>query len=148
MAYPPAVPPATRNNATPQHDNHPGDHNGISAALTDIINELGDDPSSASYPTVQARLEALKAGVDSVTGRMPRCLGAGRVAMGNIPGDGSMTVVTIAYNGLADPYARTIEIIWSLQWYGAPVVGNLYAAIRSQHSGLNVCEMAMNYAPG
>jgi hypothetical protein len=40
MAYPPSVPPATRTDTTPQFTNHPGDHNQISAALTEILNHL------------------------------------------------------------------------------------------------------------
>jgi hypothetical protein len=60
MAYPPAVPPATRVNATPQVDNHPADHNGISNALTDIVNELGANPSGSSS-TVQDRVAAVEA---------------------------------------------------------------------------------------
>lgn len=40
MAYPPPVPPATRTNATPMVDNHPEDHNVISAALTEVLNHI------------------------------------------------------------------------------------------------------------
>ena len=40
MPFPPPVPPNSRTNATPQVDNHPGDHNQIADALTEIINEL------------------------------------------------------------------------------------------------------------
>jgi hypothetical protein len=59
MAYPPAIPPADRVNATPQVDNHPADHNAISAALTDIVNELGPDPS-APDATVTLRLDRME----------------------------------------------------------------------------------------
>ena len=45
MAYPPTVPSGTRINTTPQVNTHPQDHNEIHAALTDIINELGTNPS-------------------------------------------------------------------------------------------------------
>lgn len=45
MAYPPSVPAGTRINTTPQVNTHPTDHNTIHAALTDIINELGSNPS-------------------------------------------------------------------------------------------------------
>lgn len=38
MAFPPTIPPSTRTNATPQVDNHPGDHNMISSALSDLVN--------------------------------------------------------------------------------------------------------------
>ena len=45
MAYPPEVPPHTRSNTDPMVNNHPEDHNLISYALTDVLNELGNDPS-------------------------------------------------------------------------------------------------------
>lgn len=45
MAYPPTVPSGARINTTPQVDTHPADHVSIHAALTDIINELGSNPS-------------------------------------------------------------------------------------------------------
>lgn len=45
MAYPPSVPVGTRINTTPQVNTHAADHNTIHAALTDIITELGSNPS-------------------------------------------------------------------------------------------------------
>ena len=45
MASPPQVPPHTRANTDPMVNNHPDDHNLISYALTDVLNELGNDPS-------------------------------------------------------------------------------------------------------
>ncbi len=45
MAYPPEVPPHTRTNTDPMVNNHPLDHNLISYALTDVLNELGGNPS-------------------------------------------------------------------------------------------------------
>jgi hypothetical protein len=60
VPYPPTVPPTGRVNATPQVDLHPSDHNQISTALTDIVNELGGNPSGASA-TVEARFDALAA---------------------------------------------------------------------------------------
>jgi hypothetical protein len=45
MAYPPQVPPHDRTNTDPMVNNHPSDHNLISYALTDVLNELGADPS-------------------------------------------------------------------------------------------------------
>jgi hypothetical protein len=45
MAYPPEVPPHGRSNTDPMVNSHPSDHNLISYALTDILNELGADPS-------------------------------------------------------------------------------------------------------
>ena len=59
MAYPPPVPPANRVNATPQFDNHPGDHNAISSALSDMVNVLGATPQGA-YSSVQTRFENLE----------------------------------------------------------------------------------------
>lgn len=55
MAYPPTVPPATRTDTTPDATNHPTDHNLVSAALTDILNELGAGPKGAEA-TVTNRL--------------------------------------------------------------------------------------------
>lgn len=48
MAYPPSVPSGARINTTPQVNTHPADHVSIHAALTDIINELGSNPSGDS----------------------------------------------------------------------------------------------------
>lgn len=59
MAYPPTVPPATRINATPQVDTHPADHNAISGALNDMVNELGSNPSGA-FPTVTDRIDRIE----------------------------------------------------------------------------------------
>lgn len=56
MPYPPPVPPPSRTNATPMVDNHPSDHLLTSGALSDIINELGANPSG-TYPSVTARLD-------------------------------------------------------------------------------------------
>ena len=56
MSYPPSVPPNTRTDATPLPTNHAADHNDISNALTDIINELGSDPSGAAA-SLTARLD-------------------------------------------------------------------------------------------
>ena len=63
MTYPPQIPPDNRLNTTPQVDNHPDDHNVISDALTDILNELGNNPKG-TFADVEARLDAvLPAGV-------------------------------------------------------------------------------------
>jgi hypothetical protein len=59
MAYPPTIPPNNRTNTTPQADNHPSDHNQISRALSDIVNELGSNPSGAQG-TVQTRVTNLE----------------------------------------------------------------------------------------
>ena len=60
MAYPPPLPPAGRVNSTPQADNHPADHNTLVAAMTDILNELGSDPSGG-FANVMARINAIDA---------------------------------------------------------------------------------------
>jgi microcystin-dependent protein len=59
MAYPPSPPPADRLNTTPQVTNHPGDHNLISENVTDIVNELGANPSGTEA-TVEARLDTIE----------------------------------------------------------------------------------------
>lgn len=58
MAYPPTVPVNSRANGTATFDNHPADHNAISNALTDIINELGSGPKGGSAD-LTARLAAM-----------------------------------------------------------------------------------------
>lgn len=40
MAWPPPIPPNTRQNTTPELDNHPSDHNLISNALTEISSRV------------------------------------------------------------------------------------------------------------
>lgn len=60
MAYPPTVPPNSRANLTSMDSNHPSDHNAISNALTDIINELGANPSGG-VSTVEQRFQAIEA---------------------------------------------------------------------------------------
>lgn len=58
MTYPPSPPPADRLNTTPQVTNHPSDHNLLSENITDIVNELGTNPSGDS-PTVEARFDQM-----------------------------------------------------------------------------------------
>ena len=58
MAYPPSVPPADRLDTTPLPTNHHDDHNDISLALTDIINELGSAPKG-SAASVTARFDGI-----------------------------------------------------------------------------------------
>lgn len=60
MAYPPTVPPNSRGNLTSMDTNHAGDHNAVSNALTDIINELGSNPSGA-VATVDQRFQTIEA---------------------------------------------------------------------------------------
>ena len=57
MAYPPSVPTGARINTTPQVNLHPSDHLAIHASLTDIINEMGANPSGA-FASIDARLTA------------------------------------------------------------------------------------------
>ncbi|MET0579825.1 MAG: hypothetical protein ABW122_14300 [Ilumatobacteraceae bacterium] len=71
MPYPPAVPPNTRVNSTPQADAHPSDHNGIANALTDIVNELGANPRG-TFPTVMARLDDDAANLAALTTKVGR----------------------------------------------------------------------------
>lgn len=40
MAWPPTIPPNTRQNTTPELDNHPSDHNTIADALTAIVTQV------------------------------------------------------------------------------------------------------------
>jgi hypothetical protein len=87
MPYPPTVPPSNRTDPTPQATNHPSDHNALSKALTDIINELGADPSSAGYATVQARLDALKASLDANTAAIAAANANIAAANANIAGN-------------------------------------------------------------
>jgi len=56
MAYPPEIPPNDRIDATPVTTNHPTDHNEISDALTDIVNELGVNPKGNEVD-VETRLD-------------------------------------------------------------------------------------------
>jgi hypothetical protein len=75
MTYPPSVPPNTRTNATPLPTNLPSDINTISNALTDIINELGSDPSGAAA-SLTARLDLIDGAVEVATtgpGGVRRC---------------------------------------------------------------------------
>jgi hypothetical protein len=59
VAYPPAVPAADITNTTPQVDRHPLDHNAITEALRDILNELGIDPKGA-FASLTARMESIR----------------------------------------------------------------------------------------
>jgi hypothetical protein len=59
MPYPPPTLPSNRSNTTPQFDNHPSDHNAISDAITDIVNELGPNPSNGEA-TVQAWIDKVR----------------------------------------------------------------------------------------
>lgn len=64
MVYPPSVPPNNRTNATVTEDNHPGDHNDVADALTDIITELGNDPKG-SGSSVENRLDTMDTTIDA-----------------------------------------------------------------------------------
>ena len=63
MAYPPEVPPHTRSNTDPMVNNPPEDHNLISYALTDVLNELGGNPSG-DHNNVTDRLNQSDLDVD------------------------------------------------------------------------------------
>lgn len=58
MAYPPTIPLGNVDNTTPQVDRHPADHNAITNALRDLVNELGTNPKGDST-TVTARLASM-----------------------------------------------------------------------------------------
>jgi microcystin-dependent protein len=58
MAYPATPPPDGRTDSTPLPTNHPTDHNLISAAITDIVNELGSDPKG-NAASLTARLDEM-----------------------------------------------------------------------------------------
>ena len=59
MAYPPVPPPNDRLNTTPMVDNHPSDHNVLSDAITDINNELGNNPQG-TFANVEERLDDIE----------------------------------------------------------------------------------------
>jgi hypothetical protein len=61
MSYPPSVPSGARINTTPQVNLHPADHLSIHAALSDIINEMGSNPS-ADFTDITSRLNSLPRG--------------------------------------------------------------------------------------
>jgi hypothetical protein len=42
VTWPPVIPPADRTDTTPQAGNHPGDHNQISQAFTDVVTKVDD----------------------------------------------------------------------------------------------------------
>jgi microcystin-dependent protein len=58
MSYPPTPPPNNRLNTTPQVTNHPDDHNRLSDNISDIVNELGSNPSGDSA-TLESRLDQM-----------------------------------------------------------------------------------------
>jgi len=49
MAYPPAVLPTNRTNATAQADTHPADHNQVNAAVNDTVAELNRRPKGVVF---------------------------------------------------------------------------------------------------
>jgi len=63
MAYPPPLPPTTRTDSTISAGNHAQDHNKLAAALRDVIEVLGADPSGG-YASLSERLLAVVAGAD------------------------------------------------------------------------------------
>lgn len=89
MPYPPVIPPATRVNQTPQADNHPADHNGLSQALTDIVNELGANPSGPAA-SLDSRLApmigSVSAGGTALEGTVPSPLTGILISAGTMVG--------------------------------------------------------------
>ena len=63
MAYPPPLPPTTRTDSTISAGNHAQDHNKLAAALRDVTEVLGADPSGG-YASLSERLLAVVAGAD------------------------------------------------------------------------------------
>jgi hypothetical protein len=72
---PPTLPPSNRTNTTLQADNHPGDHNTVSAALQAIIDQIVGAPGIKAYTGAQINaLTGMSQGmqvyqIDSVSGR-------------------------------------------------------------------------------
>lgn len=108
MAYPPTPPPNTRTNATPLPENHAGDHNDISDALTDIINELGTDPAGGVVGGVTARLDGatdyVLTGTGVVIGTSPTAvatlaINAKNAGMGLIFLVGTTTAAGVTFGG-------------------------------------------------
>ena len=71
MPWPPIIPPNTRQNVTPELDNHPSDHNLISNALTDIAARLGAGGNSelayAEVTTTQTGITTVAADLTGLT---------------------------------------------------------------------------------
>lgn len=81
MTWPPTVPPPGRTNSTPQADAHPGDHNQISGALSDIINHAqGVDATLAAQVMVGHQVhqsQGMLAGGPMPTGQWNALAGVG-----------------------------------------------------------------------
>ena len=125
MPYPPPVPSATRTNPTPHVDLHPADHNLMSAALTDIINELGTNPSGAS-PTVQDRFETALKGPGASYGM--------RIGSANQQFNGFGDVII----NFATPFREGAipVIVLSVGYYGgAYIIFSVQTDIGVNHSG-------------
>lgn len=65
MAYPPTPPPNDRLNTTPMVNNHPSDHNVLADSISDVVNELGNNPKG-TYADVATRLDAIVATLSPV----------------------------------------------------------------------------------
>lgn len=64
MVYPPTLPPANRTDSTISAGNHATDHNTLTAALSDLLAELGASPSGV-YANLTERLLGISAGQDN-----------------------------------------------------------------------------------
>ena len=117
MSYPPSVPPNTRTDATPLPTNMPSDINTISNALTDIINELGDDPSG-SFASATARFDYLATQLFTVT--LLQFVSAGPA--------GVFTAQTVAH-GLGTTLPGKIVSIQALAKNGTTAVGALMLTV-------------------
>ena len=118
MAWPPPVLPVNRSNATPQQDNHPGDHNAVNLAVNDLVAHMlaevdnnrgfaswtprsGTNPSSPSQAGFDVDLGAL----------LPLC-----------PYDGTAVVTVNAYVGFA-PNAGQVGAALFSNAVASPVSG-------------------------
>lgn len=101
MAYPATPPPAGRTDSTPLPTNHPDDHNLISAAITDIVNELGSNPKGSSA-SVTARLNAINALPSVQAGRSSVTTGSGGVVSFTFPTAFTAAPTVVATGELGD----------------------------------------------
>jgi hypothetical protein len=62
MAWPPAVLPINRTNATPQLDTHAADHNAVNAAVNDTVGRIQSNESALAGQLRAATLQAVQNG--------------------------------------------------------------------------------------
>ena len=167
MAYPPAVPPATRTDATVMATNHPADHNLLSLALTEILNHMatmeqalypigtiaisgadippgnhefcrGQEVSKTQYPEVFA-LIGTKFGSGTVsTFTMPNM--RGRYPVGYNPGGQWFTIGVGEYGGSADINAMPAHTHDTTHVHGI----NLFTGFTGDHSHYSSGDPAVN----